>query len=94
MRKRKWDELVLNPPLHLFLVHPSVSIKSYNDQNTSFFTPDIEHNKVFRDVPIIGFSRAKSSKDIFVRAKTPQIKNKGWCGPCKGPRCGIFKHFT
>ena len=26
-------------------------------------TPDNEHNKVYRDVPIIGFRRAKSLKD-------------------------------
>ena len=57
-------------------------------------TPDNEHNKVFRDVPIIGFRRAKSLKDILVRAKVPQIKNKGWCGPCKGPRCEIWKHIV
>ena len=57
-------------------------------------TPDNEHNKVFRDVPIIGFRRAKSLKDILVRAKIPQIKNKGWCGPCKGPRCEICKQIV
>ena len=38
-------------------------------------TPDNEHNKVFRDVPVIGFNRAKSLQDILVRAKIPQIKN-------------------
>ena len=27
-----------------------------------------------------------------MRAKIPQIKNKGWCGACKGPRCEICKH--
>ena len=57
-------------------------------------TPDNEHNKVFRDVPIIGFRRAKSLKDILVRAKVPQIKNKGWYCPCKGPRCKIWKHVV
>ena len=56
--------------------------------------PDNEHNRVFRDVLIIGFRRAKSLKDIFVRAKIPQIKNKGWCSPCKGPRCEIWKHIA
>ena len=45
-------------------------------------------------VPIIGFRRAKSLKDILVRAKIPQIKNKGWCGPCKGPRCEICKQIV
>ena len=41
---------------------------------------------MFRDVPIIGFRRAKSLKDVLV--------SKGWCGPCKGPRCEICKHIV
>ena len=57
-------------------------------------TPDNEHSKVFRHVPFIEFCRAKRLKDIIVRAKIPQIKNKGWCGHCKGPRCEICKHIV
>ena len=57
-------------------------------------TPDNKHNKVCRVVPIIEFRRAKSLKDILVRAKIPQTKNKGWCGPCKGPRCEICKYIV
>ena len=45
-------------------------------------TPDNEHNKVFRDTPIIGFRRTKSLKDILVMAKVSQFKNKDWRGPC------------
>ena len=52
-------------------------------------TPDNEHNKVFRDISIIGFRRTKNLKDILVREKIPQIKNKGWYGPCKEPRYEI-----
>ena len=60
-----------------------------------FLTPDNEHNKVLRDVPIIGFRiGAKSLKDILVRAKITQIQTEGWCGPCKGPRCKICKNFV
>ena len=29
-----------------------------------------------------------------MRVRVPQIKNKGWCGPCKGPRCEICKHIV
>ena len=57
-------------------------------------TPGNEHNKVFRDVPIIGFRRAESLKDILVREKMSQIINKQWCGPCKGPGCEISKHIA
>ena len=49
---------------------------------------------MFRDVPIITFRRVKSLKDILVRVKVPQIKNKAWCGPCIGPRCEIFKRIV
>ena len=58
-------------------------------------TPDQEHQKVFHKVPIIGFRRAKSLKDILVRAKVPPPQNnKGFCGPCKKPRCEICKHMV
>ena len=46
-------------------------------------TSDQEHQKVFHKVPITGFRRAKSLKDILVRAKAlPIQKNEGFCGPC------------
>ena len=57
-------------------------------------TTDNEHNKVFRGVPIIIIYKGKSLKDILARAKILQIKNKGWCGPCNGPRCEICKHIV
>ena len=47
-------------------------------------TPDQEHQKIFHQVPIFGFRRAKSSKDMLLRAEVPQLqKIKGFCGPCK-----------
>ena len=58
-------------------------------------TPDQAHQKVFHKVPIIGFRRAKSLKDILVRAKVPLLqKNEGFCGPCKKLRCEISKHVV
>ena len=39
-------------------------------------TPDREHGKVFENVPIIGFRRAKSLKDILVRAKVAPLEKK------------------
>ena len=58
-------------------------------------TPDREHRKVFDNVPIIGFKRGKSLKNILVRAKVPPLKTeKGFCGPCNKPRCEISKHIT
>ena len=58
-------------------------------------TPDQEHQKVFHKVPIIGFRRAKSLKDILVRAKVPPLqKNEGFCVPCKKSRCEICKQMV
>ena len=57
--------------------------------------PDQEHQKVYHKVPIIGFRRAKSLKDVLVRAKVPQLqKNEGFCGPWKESRCEICEHMV
>ena len=59
------------------------------------FTPDQERQKVFHKIPIIGFRRAKSLKDILVRVKvSPLQKYEGFCGPYKKPRCEICKHMV
>ena len=89
-KKENEDKLVLTVTYHPSLAQLKVIITRIH----LLLTPDNEHNKVFRDVPIIGFRRAKSLKDILVRAKVAQIKSKGWCSPCKGPRCEICKHIV
>ena len=68
-RKENEDKLVLNITYHPFLAKLKVVMTRIH----LLLTPDNDHNKVFRDVPIIGFRRAKSLKDILVRAKVPQI---------------------
>ena len=55
---------------------------------------DNEHNKEFRDAPIIVFRREKSLKDILVRTKISHFKNKGCCGPFKRSRCENCKHIV
>ena len=58
-------------------------------------TPDKEHGKVFERVPMIGFKRAKSLKDILVIAKiAPLEEKKGFCRSCGGTSCKICKHVT
>ena len=58
-------------------------------------TSDQEHQHVFHKVPIIGFRRAKSLKDILVRAKVPTVlKNEGFCGPCKKEKCENCQHIV
>ena len=58
-------------------------------------TPHREDKKVFEQVPIIGFTRAKSLKNILVRAKVaPLEKKKGCCRSFGGTRCEICKHVV
>ena len=89
-KKENEDKLVLNITYHLSLAQLKIIITRIH----LLLTPDNEHNKVFKDVPIIRFRRANSLKDILVRTKVPQIKNKGWCGPCKRRTCEICKHIV
>ena len=89
--KRNDYQLVFN-----ITYHPNFSkLKDTMSFLHLLLTPDQEHQKVFHKVPIIGFRRAKSLKDILVRAKVPPLqKNEGFCGPCKKPRCEICKHMV
>ena len=58
-------------------------------------TPDREHSKDFENIPIIGFKKGKSLKDILVRSKVVPLKTEeDFCGPCNKPRCEICKHIT
>ena len=61
--------------------HPVFSkLKNVLSEIHLLLTPDREHGKVFEKVPIIGFRRAKSLKDILVRVKVaPLEKKKGCC---------------
>ena len=89
-KKENEDKLVLN-----ISYHPSLArLKVIMTRIHLLLTPDNEHTKVLRNVPIIGFCRAKSLNNILVRVKVSQIKNKVWCGPCKGLRCEICKHIV
>ena len=40
-------------------------------------TPDLEHKKVFQDIPVVGFCNGKSLKDHLVRAKLPNVEKIG-----------------
>ena len=54
--------------------HPVLSkLKNVLSEIHLLLTPDREHGKVFEKTPIVGFRRAKSLKDILVRAKVAPI---------------------
>ena len=76
--------------------HPVLSkLKNVLSEIHLLLTPDREHGKVFENIPIVGFRRAKSLKNILVRAKVaPVEKKKGSCRSCGGTRCEICKHVV
>ena len=84
-------KLVLN-----ITYHPNFSnLKDIVSLLHLLLTPDQEHQHVFHQVPIISFRRAKSFKDILVRAKVPPVqKNEGFCGPCQKSRYDICEHIV
>ena len=47
-------------------------------------TPDQAHERVFSEVPTIGFKNAKSLQDHLVRAVLPQLDREGRSKPCEG----------
>ena len=57
--------------------HPVLSkLKNELSEIHLLLTPGREHGKVFENIPIVGFRRAKSLKDILVRAKTAPIERR------------------
>ena len=58
-----------------------------------FLIPNRKHRKGFEKIHVIRFKRAKSLKDILVKAKVAPLENmKGCCRLGEGTRCEIRKH--
>ena len=56
--------------------------------------PDKEHQKVFPNVPIVGFYTGKSLKDHLVRASVPILNNILGSEPCKKRNCYICQFIV
>ena len=56
-------------------------------------TPDVAHQAVFTNVPIIDFKNDRSLKDHLVRAVLPKVDAEGRSKPCGGKKrsCEIYK---
>ena len=64
------NKLVFN-----FTYHASYAKHKHILSNINFLlTPDAQHRKVFPEVPVVGFKKGKSLKDLLVRAKVPMEK--------------------
>ena len=51
--------------------------------------PDKEHQKVFPNVPIVGFRNGKSLKESLVRASLPILNQTLGSGPCGKRNCQV-----
>jgi len=94
--ENKRDILVLS-------YHPCLSKKVHSIVKNAYpiLQSDAEHRRVFSDLPMVTYRRAKSLGDILVRARVPKEKSYVGCGGCNGRRdCGVCDiivsdtHFT
>ena len=79
-------------PLTLNIVyHPAFSkLKSILEKIHLLLTPNAEHQRVFSEVPIVGFRKGKSLKDLLVRAKVPEVNKKaGTSEKCGSKKCQV-----
>ena len=64
-------------------------------------TPNEEHRKTFCNIPVVGFKKGRSLKDLLVRARLPELKQGGGksagCGKTGCEVCEFLEpteHFT
>jgi len=89
-QERPAPSLVLN-----ITYHPAFAkLKSMLSTVHLLLTPDSEHRNTFPNIPIVGFKRGKSLKDILVRARLPKVdKGEGKSSGCGGKRCGVCSYL-
>ena len=82
----KTSKLVLNITYHPHFKNLSTLLRKLH----IILSCDNAHKNVFADIPIVGFRKGKSLKDLLVRARVPSLcKIKGESGKCLGKRCGV-----
>ena len=60
-----------------FTYHSAYSkLKHVSTNINLLLTPDAQHGKVFPEVPIVGFKRGKSLKDLMVRESSRGKRNR------------------
>ena len=74
--------------------HPAFSkLKHILNSIHVLLAPNTEHQNVFPEVPLVGFKKGKSLKDILVRAKVrKEVLEKGFSKGCGGKRCQVCKY--
>ena len=83
--------------------HPCLSKKVHDIVKNAFpiLQSDAEHRRVFPELPMVTYRRAKSLGDILVRARVPREKSYVGCRGCNGRSdyevCNVIvpdTHFT
>ena len=82
--------------------HPALNKKVYKILNDNFniLQHDTEHKQLFTEKPLVSFRRAKSLKDLLVRARLPDLGaiHESGCRGCRGRRdcrvCGLIEEST
>ena len=69
------------------------SVRSILEKLQILLAPHKEHEKVFPEVPIVGFRNGKSLKDYLVRAPLPKMDNAGGSEPCVKGTCQVCDHI-
>ena len=86
-RGEKKDKLTLNVTFH-----PSFqnTLNQIIREAHTILTYDKDHKEVFQEIPIVGFRKGKSLKDILVRAKVPSLSDRmGFSQGCGRLNCGV-----
>ena len=85
----------VNDPNKIYLVvtyHPALSKKLYDilRDNHNILHTDEEHRRVFSEVPMVSFRRAKTIKDVLVRSKLKTVDfQPGSCNKCNRSNCDV-----
>ena len=101
-RDESWDILIERENTRTFesklnfniTYYPSFqNIRSIWEELQILLAPDEKHEKVFPEVPIVGFQNGKSLKDYLARAALPKIDNAGGSQPCGKGTCQVCDHM-
>ena len=79
-------------PFLVLSFHPAISKKIYDivRETHPILIAEAEHERVFSDLPLVSFRRAKNLKDSLVRAAVPVLHTNPGCDAChmgRGCKC-------
>ena len=77
------------------LTYPAFqNTKTILEELQILLAPDKEHQKVFPNVPIVGFRNGKSLRDHLVRASLPILNNTLGSESCEKRNCQVYQFIV